>query len=233
MRTPWVPGMSALPGMTTYYHVLTPRSIKGFNFVNVLCPGLCARDIFVRRIAQSLFVATTFQTIPLFFDFSMILVMCCQPFVGQLWCDKLFHAKRPPYVAAIDSPMLLPRARLWAHCSLLPICISGPGCVSTRVFLCDPVACRWRDNVKCVYCLTDSTTDLKETWRPLFVPFNHRDIRDSDLLFLSPLLFPHGSLLVLPNLCGGSPDSFYTGQSPDVFLPKPPAWSTLKIVGAN
>ena len=108
--------MSALPGMTTYYHVLTPRSIKGFNFVNVLCPGLCAWDIFVRRFAQILFVAIPFQTIPLFFGFSMILVMCCQPFVGQLWYDKLFHAKantkRPPYVAAIDSPMLLPRARL-------------------------------------------------------------------------------------------------------------------------
>lgn len=164
MRTPWVPGMSALPGMTTYYHVLTPHSIKGSNFVNVLCPGLCARDRFVRRFAQFVFVAITFPTMQLFFVFSMILVMCCHPFVGQLWYDKLFHAKantkRPPYVAAIDSPMLLPRARLWAHCLLLPICISGPGCVSTRCFLCDPVACRWRDNVKCVHCLTDSTTDL-------------------------------------------------------------------------
>ena len=132
---------------------------------------------------------------------------------------------------------------------ILPCCCQGHACEHIALFclfaflvrvvflpgffLCDPVACRWRDNVKCVYCLTDSTTDLKETWRPLFVPFNHRDIRDSDLLFLSPLLFPHGSLLVLPNLCGGSPDSFYTDQSPDVFLPKPPAWSTLKIVGAN
>ena len=119
--------------------------------------------------------------------------------------------------------------------SLLPICISGPGCVSTRVFFC--VTLLHVDGATmsnaCIASLIHSTTDFKETWRPLFVPFNHRDIRDSDLLFLSPLLFPHGSLLVLPNFCGGSPDSFYTGQSPDVFLPKPPAWSTLKVVGSN
>ena len=102
--------------LTWYDHVLSRTDTtfnQGFNFVNILCPGLCALDIFVRRFAQILFVAIPFQTIPLSFDFSMILVMRCQPFVGQLWYDKLFHAKantkRPPYVAVIDSPMLLPR----------------------------------------------------------------------------------------------------------------------------